>query len=74
VLHSFETPTGYRFLLTTSRDAGDLRPVLADLYTNVFLPHALYNPLYELGTEVTCARFVAEVDALVSNLPCFRAP
>ena len=74
VLHSFESPTGYRLLLTSSRDAGDLKPLLADLYSNVFLPHALFNPLYELGTEITCSRFTAEVDNLVSSQPAFRAP
>ncbi len=59
VLHSFEAPTGYRFLLTASRDAGDLRPLLAELYSTVFLPHAVFNPLYEMGTEITCPRFIA---------------
>ena len=59
VLHSFESPTGYRFLMTSSRDAGDLRVLLADLYSTVFLPHAVFNPLYEMGTEITCPRFIA---------------
>jgi hypothetical protein len=61
ILHSFESPTGYRFLMTASRDAGDLRGLLADLYSTIFLPHAVYNPLYEMGTEITCPRFIAGV-------------
>lgn len=73
VLHHLETPTGYRIILTSDAAAGDLRPVLWHLYENVFLTHALRNPMYAPGTPVRCTGFAAEVDRYLRSLPAFTA-
>jgi hypothetical protein len=73
-LHSFESPTGYKLMMTSSKDAGELRPVLAELFVNIFLPAVVFNPLYEMGTEITCPLFVTAVHSYISSLPCFPAP
>ena len=49
VLHHLETPTGYRFVLTSDASAGDLRGALWHLYAELFVGYALKNPLYRVG-------------------------
>lgn len=70
-IHSYESPTGYKLLLTTSREVPDLRTTLAKMYTDLFLSYVILNPLYPMGAEITCPLFVAAVDAFVRTLPSF---
>ncbi len=74
VLYQLETVTGYRFVVTASPDAGDLRPALWHLYADLFVGWALKNPLYAPGTEIQCTGFAAEVDRYVRSLPAFAQP
>ena len=73
VLHHLETPTGYRFVLTSDAAAGDLRPVLWYLYDALFVAYALRNPLYAPGTVIEASFFEAEVDRYIRSLPAFAA-
>lgn len=73
MLHHLETPTGYRFVLTTDAAAGDMRGALWHLYSELFLSYALKNPLYKPGTVISCAGFVHEVDRFFRSLPAFAA-
>ena len=73
VLHHLETPTGYRFVLTSDAAAGDLRPVLWYVYEALFVVLALRNPMYTPGTVVEAVAFAAEVDRYVRSLPAFSA-
>ena len=70
-IHSFESQTGYKLILTTSRDVPDLRPKLAQLYTDLFLTSVVFNPLYAVGSEITCPLFISSVDSFVRGLPSF---
>jgi hypothetical protein len=71
VLHNLETPTGYRFVLTSDGTAPDMRGALWHIYSELFLGYALKNPLYKPGTPITCVGFVGEVDRFVRSLPAF---
>jgi hypothetical protein len=73
VLHNLETPTGYRFVLTSDAAAGDLRPVLWYLYEALFVVLALRNPMYAPGTPIEATAFTGEVDRYVRALPAFSA-
>ncbi len=50
-LHHLETPTGYRFVLTTDPRIRDLREQLARIYRDIFLVYVLENPVYTPGME-----------------------
>jgi trafficking protein particle complex subunit 1 len=71
VLHHLETPTGYRFVLTTDPGVGDLRGALWHLYSEIFVGYALKNPLYQPGTVIDCTGFVGTVDGFIRSLPAF---
>lgn len=69
----FESPTGYKFALTADKEAGDLRPALWTLYSDVFTAWALRNPLYTPGSPIRCTGFINAVDGFVRGLPGFVA-
>lgn len=72
-LHYFETPTGLRFVLTTSRDAGapDIVDRLRDIYADIFVEYVIRNPLYVTGTPIVSDLFTSKLDAFVQALSCF---
>lgn len=73
VLHNLETPTGYRFAITSDAAAGDLRAALWHIYSELFVGYALKNPLYVTGTPIKSAMFAEQVDAFMKALPAFTA-
>ena len=60
-LHVFESPTGYRFVVTSDGTHGDLRPWLKSLYSDTFVPYVLRNPLHDMHAPVTNFRFKAQL-------------
>ncbi|KAK4535855.1 hypothetical protein CDCA_CDCA06G1880 [Cyanidium caldarium] len=66
-LHYLETPTGLRFVLTTSVHAGDLTRVLQRIYREAYVECAARNPLYRLGTSVMSDAFRKRLDAIVRS-------
>lgn len=73
MLYHVEVPTGYKFVMTCDAAAGDLRPALWTIYSEIFANFALKNPLYVPGTPITNVGFVAAVDGFVRGLPAFNA-
>ena len=73
VLHHLETPTGYRFVLTSDAAAGDLRGALWHIYSELFVGYALKNPLYTVGARVDSVGFVSETDAFLKSLAGYSA-
>lgn len=71
VLYHLETPTGYKFVLTGDAQAGDLRPALWTIYTEVFTSYALRNPLYKPGTPIVSEAFSAAVHGFIKGQPGF---
>ena len=72
VCHHFETASGIRFVLNTDRDAGDLRPNLRHIYSNIFVEYVVKNPLQKLNDPITCQGFISNLRQYISSLPCFR--
>ena len=72
-LHYFETPSGLRFVLTTSNDFGSIDVVknLREIYSDVYVEYAIKNPLYRRGTEIKSKLFLSKLDSYVKDLPCF---
>lgn len=72
-LHYFETPTGLRFVLTTSRDYGPVDMVrnLKEIYSDVYVEYVVKNPMYRRGTVIDSEFFLAKLDSYIKMLPCF---
>jgi hypothetical protein len=73
VLFHLEAPTGTKFVLTSDAAAGDLRPALWTLYSEIYTNFAMKNPLYVPGTPISNVGFVAAVDGFIRSLPAFTA-
>lgn len=56
-LNFYEVPSGIKIALLTSPDAGNLRPVLEELYRSVFVDHVTRDPCYLPGDRITNPRF-----------------
>jgi hypothetical protein len=61
--HSYETVTGFQFVLLTPSGTPNLRERLRVFFSQVFLPLVVRNPLYELNTPIHLAAFDVAVDA-----------
>eukprot|EP00744_Colponema_vietnamica_P018815 GILI01026571.1.p1 GENE.GILI01026571.1~~GILI01026571.1.p1 ORF type:complete len:140 (+),score=52.14 GILI01026571.1:149-568(+) len=72
-LHFFETASGLKFVLLTDPSAGDLKEELRAIYSGIFIPYVVRNPLYRPGEPVQCPIFSSTLKAHLSSLPCFKA-
>jgi trafficking protein particle complex subunit 1 len=72
-LHYFETPTGLRFVLTTSKDFGavDLARHLREIYSEVYVEFVVKNPLAHRADQIRSPLFLAKLDSYIRALPCF---
>lgn len=73
ILYHLETPTGYKFVLTSDAAAGDMKTALWTIYSDLFTNFALKNPLYIPGTPITNVGFIAAIDSYIRSLPAFNA-
>ena len=72
-LHYYETPSGLRFVLTTSRDYGrdDLVGHLKEIYTDIYVEFVVRNPFHVVGRPIDSPLFLAKLDDYIKLLPCF---
>lgn len=72
-LHYYETPTGLRFVLTTSKEFGgaDIVQHLREIYSEVYVEFVTKNPLARRADPVKSPLFLAKLDSYVRALPCF---
>ena len=72
-LHSYETLTGYRFVLVTDNAAGDLRQNLHHIYAQLWVECVVKSPIQDLSTgeKVGSPLFEHQLNAYVEHLSCF---
>jgi len=71
-LHSFDTASGYRFVLTTDSGVPDQQDCLRHIYSELFVEHVIKNPLYQLGEDVsTCSVFLSKMRSFMQTRPFF---
>ncbi|XP_013380900.1 trafficking protein particle complex subunit 1 [Lingula anatina] len=67
----YETPSGLKFILNTDLNVGNIRDVLHQLYSNIYVEYVVKNPLCELGQPIKSDLFKTKLDEYVRNLPIF---
>jgi hypothetical protein len=72
--HLMETPSGLKFVLTSSPEQLDLVPQLEHIYSALYVEHVTRNPLYKLGSKIQSSRFEAALEKYVRTLPAWRDP
>jgi hypothetical protein len=64
-LHYFESPSLYQFMIFTSPESKSLHQELQLIYSKLFIPLVLRNPLFVLGSSVSfsdsCPAFVHQL-------------
>lgn len=72
-LHSFETISGYRFVITTDPSVPDQQDCLRQIY-EMFVEHVIKNPLYQLGDELdNCTVFRSKLHSFLMTQPFFAS-
>eukprot|EP00931_Biecheleriopsis_adriatica_P094056 TRINITY_DN67761_c0_g1_i1.p1 TRINITY_DN67761_c0_g1~~TRINITY_DN67761_c0_g1_i1.p1 ORF type:complete len:144 (-),score=30.24 TRINITY_DN67761_c0_g1_i1:46-477(-) len=71
-LHSFETLSGYRFVLTTDPSVPDQQECLRYIYEKIFVESVIRNPMHRLGDDVSnCPAFVSKLHSFLQTRPFF---
>jgi len=67
-LHYFETATGLKFVLCTDPKTQSLATELRQIYSDYYVEYLSKNPLYQLGTPITCSLFLHSLDSYIKGL------
>jgi|TARA_B100000795_G_scaffold14288_1_gene9758 hypothetical protein len=67
-LHFFESPSGIIFAICTDLSTTLHRNHLWHIYSNIFVPHVVRNPLCETGAAITAIKFGTVLDEYVQTL------
>ncbi|KAK3095874.1 hypothetical protein FSP39_020179 [Pinctada imbricata] len=70
-LNFYETASGMKFIMTTDLTVGNIRDVLHQIYSNIYLEYVVRNPLCELGQPISSELFHTKLDEYVRGLPIF---
>jgi len=70
-LHLYETPSGFKFALTTDVNVADATPELKTIYAECFVEKVTKNPLYEVGKPITSPEFATDLENKVRALKYF---
>merc|ERR1719265_2021789 len=71
-LHAFDSPTGYRFVLTTDPAVPDQQDCLRQIYAELFVEHVVKNPVYRVGEETSkCTNFHTKLSSFIQSRPHF---
>ena len=73
MLHSFETPSGYKFVLNTTLKVGSaantyIPACLKHVYTEIFLKYVIKNPLYRMNTVIRCPLFESALEQYITQI------
>ncbi|CAL5228832.1 g12035 [Coccomyxa viridis] len=67
-LHFLESPSGFKIVLNTDANAGDLRDNLSYIY-GLYVEYVMKNPLYTPGEPFRCDLFTWQLQQYVKSLP-----
>eukprot|EP00747_Dinoflagellata_sp_TGD_P166108 gnl/TRDRNA2_/TRDRNA2_188383_c0_seq1.p1 gnl/TRDRNA2_/TRDRNA2_188383_c0~~gnl/TRDRNA2_/TRDRNA2_188383_c0_seq1.p1 ORF type:complete len:153 (+),score=30.39 gnl/TRDRNA2_/TRDRNA2_188383_c0_seq1:112-570(+) len=73
-LHSYETLSGYSFVITTDPTVPDqqAQDCLRVIYAELFVEHVVKHPLYVFGEEVSkCTAFLLKLRTYLQTRPFF---
>ncbi|XP_066484571.1 trafficking protein particle complex subunit 1 [Tiliqua scincoides] len=72
-LHYYETPTGLKVVMNTDLGVGNIRDVLHQIYSCIYVDYVVKNPLCNLNETIQSELFRSKLDSFVRGLPFFSA-
>ncbi|XP_037810974.1 trafficking protein particle complex subunit 1 isoform X2 [Lucilia sericata] len=70
-LHYLETPSGLKFVLNTDVNAVNVKELLQQIYSKIWVEYVVRDPLWNPGTPVTSELFQTKLDELIRQSPIF---
>ncbi|XP_015522157.1 trafficking protein particle complex subunit 1 [Neodiprion pinetum] len=70
-LNYLETPSGLKFVLNTDNSAQNVRGLLQQLYSQIYVEYVIKNPLCQLNEPIQSELFKNKLDELVKSSPYF---
>ncbi|XP_065362859.1 trafficking protein particle complex subunit 1 [Calliphora vicina] len=70
-LHYLETPSGLKFVLNTDVNATNVKELLQQIYSKIWVEYVVRDPLWTPGTPVTSELFQTKLDELIRQSPIF---
>lgn len=71
-LHCFESPTGLKFVLMTDPLVGNIKDILRNIYSQIYVEFVAKNPLTIRGNIIQCELFKINLNRYISSLPFFQ--
>ncbi|XP_039278483.1 trafficking protein particle complex subunit 1 isoform X9 [Nilaparvata lugens] len=68
-LHYLETPTGLKFVLNTDVNAQNVRDLLHQIYSKVYVEYVVKNPVVNLGDPIKSELFKMKLDGVIKQFP-----
>ncbi|XP_033761073.1 trafficking protein particle complex subunit 1-like [Pecten maximus] len=70
-LHFYETPSGLKFIMNTDLSVGNIKDVLHQMYSNIFVEYVVRNPMCSLDQPIKSELFESKMDDFVRGLSFF---
>ncbi|XP_075144618.1 blocked early in transport 5 [Haematobia irritans] len=70
-LHYLETPSGLKFVLNTDTNATNVKELLQQIYSKIWVEYVVRDPLWTPGTPVTSELFQIKLDEFIKQSPIF---
>ncbi|XP_073820481.1 blocked early in transport 5 [Musca autumnalis] len=70
-LHYLETPSGLKFVLNTDTNATNVKELLQQIYSKIWVEYVVRDPLWIPGTPVTSELFQSKLDEFIKQSPIF---
>ncbi|XP_005180738.1 trafficking protein particle complex subunit 1 [Musca domestica] len=70
-LHYLETPSGLKFVLNTDTNATNVKELLQQVYSKIWVEYVVRDPLWTPGTPVTSELFQTKLDEFIKQSPIF---
>jgi len=71
-LHFYESPSGFKFILTTDIRVGNTSDILRKLYSQVYVKYVVRNPLCELNQTIKSSLFESKLESFICDLPFYE--
>ncbi|KAI8770534.1 trafficking protein particle complex subunit 1 [Biomphalaria glabrata] len=71
-LHFFETPSGLKLILNTDLSVGNMKDVLQQIFSSIYVEYVVKNPLCQLDQPITSELFKYKLDEYVKSLSAFQ--
>lgn len=72
-LHYFETPSGLKFILNTDVNAQNIRELLQQIYSQVYVEYVVKNPACNMEEPIKSELFKSKLDAFIKQSTVFAS-